>query len=288
MRRLPFNTVAFDSLADLQACTRPDLTYLPGDGGSWFGHVSGEQAIAMLATGDTACVPEAEKLLGQFDIHLATAGTSLDLSPAGFMPCVPAFIGGEPECMYDLVSCESDTSPLNIIVNPTSSAGIDAATLRKRGTVILAAVMALAALRPVQLEVACMMSSAKPFDIPRREPGERRRQARVSTMRVTINSAPLDLASAGYALSHPGFTRHLLYGFGTHEFGANGDWPSVDGQALSNTRSEKTEALTFELLGEDPAQTLLIPAIHLHDPIVEDPKRWLSEVLAKYGQTELA
>lgn len=287
MRRLPYNTLAFDSLADLKAFTRPAMTHEPSQGGFWYGGITGEQSVAMLTTGDTACVAEAERMLTQFDLHMATSGRQLDLSPAGFMPCVPVYIGGEPECMYDLVDCESDASPMKIIVNPTSSAGVDADTLRQRGTIILAAVMALAAVRPVQLEVMCMMDSAKTFQLPPAAGTSKRRLCSVSMMRVAINSAPLDLASAGYALSHPGFVRHVLYGLCVDQFGASGSWPRVDGATMSNTRGEATEVVTLELLGEDPAQTLLIPAVYLHDPIVNEPKRWVSEVLAKYGQTAL-
>lgn len=294
MQRLAYNTIAFDSMADLANFMTEDKTLHPHQHDSWYGRLDGAASLAMIRTGDTSCVADAEKLLDQFDIHLASYGSELDVSPAGFMPCVPLYVGGEPECMYDLVACETDAQPIKVLVDPTSSAGITTPTLRLRGTTILAAVMALAAIRPVKLEVACLLdaSADRVFTLPALPAvdgsGGRKRRANVCQVRVGINSTPLDLASAGYALSHPAFARHVLYGVARHTFGSPLRWPTVTGVNMHDTRSAATQAVAYELLQEDPAHTLFIPAISLTDPIVSEPKKWLAEVLAKYGQTALA
>ena len=55
------------------------------------------------------------------------------------------------------VELPNNSAPIHILVSTTSSTEIDAEYLQKRGTVILALVLALSAIRPVSLHVFAML-----------------------------------------------------------------------------------------------------------------------------------
>lgn len=286
MRKSQYNTITFDSMADLAAYMTPDkCLHHGGNGTNWFGGATAEQAIKMLTTGDTSMVAEAERMLSKFDIHISTVGAQMDASVAGFAPCVPAFLGGSPESMFDMLECESNTAPLKVIVDPSSSAGIEVDVLRKRGATILAAVMALSATRPVQLELVCQLDCAEARCFLR---PDRAGLHRYCAIRIPINSTPLDLPTACFGLSHQGFARRVAYGLAKHEYGSPLQWGVIPGVNMMAPREEATVRACIDLLGEDYDNTLFIPASFLQDPIVEEPLKWVSAVLAKYGQPELA
>lgn len=281
------NTVRFDSMADYRSYLDREQAWLPNDSGSrdeWFGGCGPREAVAMLTTGDSSRVGDAQKMLDKFDIRIETEGQALDVGVAGFTPSVPDFLGGSPESMFCMGEVADNRSPLKILVDPTSSAGINTAQLAKRGTTILAAVMALAALRPVTLEMVGVLDC----DSDRLFKLDDKRTACVSVIRVPVNSSPLDLASACYALAHAAFARRLMYGTVRKLFGAPLSWGRVTGLNMHDTRSKAVIDVTLEILGEDPENTLWIPAISLTDEICDKPVEWVHNVLAKYGHQKPA
>ena len=274
------NTIYFDSLADMGDYVDPKHC-LGNASMKWFGGVDPATAVAMLKTGDFSQVATAEKLLDKFNtVAIETAGTTMDVGPAGFMPCVPEYLGGSPEAMYCMADIESTMAPLKIIVDTSSSAGIEQETLQKRGASILAAVMALSVVRPVSLEIACTLDCSSDRNLKT----ERWGSASVSFVRCQINSSPLDLGSACYALCHSGFTRRVVYGLARHEFGSPLGWGSLErGANLRDPRNPKSIEALVDLLDEDQEHTLFIPAIQLVDELVKEPEQWLTSVLARYG-----
>lgn len=300
MRIEKFNNVMFDSMADLSdyidkkgvaaCCNQYKET------NSWLGGVTPEKAVAMLKTGDMSMVGEAERLLGKMDVHFETAGVRLGVGVAGMMPSVPDFLGGGPEAMYHLEEVESTMQPLKIIVDTASSAGIDSDTLRKRGAIVTAAVLGLAATREITLEAIAFLDADGEggrfaCDTKTGEIGGDK-QANVGVVRVAINTNPLDLASACYALCHSGFTRRIAYGIAQHIFKANLYWGTWKGKRLVHNEDINNLAIEMRVLGADIANTLFIPGIHLSDPMLKDPEGWVAKILAKYsndeGQSEIA
>lgn len=278
------NTATFETMASFADWMRPDrcLRMFQGQPAcEWTGGTDCAGALHMLRNGDKSQVANAERLLSTFDIRIETAGSVMEVGVAGFCPSVPDFLGGSPESMFYMGEAPNAAAPLKVIVDPTSSSAVKASILSKRGTSILAAVMALSATRPVTLEMACVMDCDE----------DRRANAggnRFSVLRVGVNSAPLDLGSACFALSHPAFARLLMYGASQTLFGAPIQWPELRGVDMRNTRSEATRVATLQAMGEDPDQVLFIPAAHLTDELVTDPKQWIDSVLAKYGQPATA
>ena len=279
MRIANNNVIAFDSMVDLQRYMKPSMCHGSDEGGSWYGNLTAAQSLAMLTTGDQSRVAAAQQMMDKFDIRLDTAGQQLGYGVAGFMPCVPEYLGGSPDSMFCMEEVQSSSQPIKVLVDLTSSAGILQEAISRRGTTILAAVLALSATRAVQLEVVTTLDCADAY---------RKNRINFSATRCAINSAPLDLGSACYALCHAGFARHVMYGASIHNFKSPGRWASCPGVEMSQTRAPSTIAKILELLEEDPETTLWIPGIHLHDDILLQPEKWISSVLAKYGQPALA
>lgn len=274
------NSAVFDSLADVHQFMSANMGMVldVSNDLSWYGGASVTSSVDMLVAGDQSQVEAAKRMSDKFDIRIETHGQALGQGVAGFYPCVPEYLGGAPESMYCMVDSETQMSPLKIIVDSTSSSGVGSEMLRKRGITILAATMALSAMRPVSLEVVCTL------DV---KPELRSGGKNFSSIRVPINSAPLDLGSACYALCHPGFARRICYGLVRNLFGGPLIWPKLPDVDMHDTRSQKTTIATLKEIGEDPEQCLFIPAISLKDELVDEPEKWISKTLAKYGQPAL-
>lgn len=268
------NVMRFNSISDLHSYMTPAMCYgSTMSEGKWFGNVTSQQACDMLITGDQSQVPAAQTMLDKFDVRIETTGNEMGLSAAGFMPSIPDYLGGAPECMYSMNEVQNNAMPLKVIVDTTSSGGITSEQLSKRGTVILAAVMALAAVRPVTLEAVSSMDCDKQFRFNGND---------FCAARVAINSAPIDLGSACLALCNTGFTRRVMYGATEGKYLSPGHWPSRDGKMMMG-RDDATNAWYLSMYGEDPETTLYIPTIHLYDTLMTEPEKWITEVLAKYS-----
>jgi hypothetical protein len=100
-----------------------------------------------------------------------------------------------------------------------------------------------------------------------------------SVIAATINTAPLDIATAAYALTSAGFVRRLCYGLAKqHHFGARKvglNWPIGYGIA------EYLPAL-LRRLGGDPARDLIIPGAHIGDAMLSDPVAWVNAQIARF------
>jgi len=178
----------FDSAASLAArYAQLGIRYGGGTASEWFNGESQETTLRLSQTGDTALVPEAELLLSKLDTAIETTRPQWQRSPAGAFCSVPDVLAGLPTPMRRRVDVPDERAPITILVCSSCSAGIDAKTMQKRGTVILALVMALSRLRPVSLQ-----SLATTYGIDAE--GE-------TIITNEINTAPLDLATACYVLT---------------------------------------------------------------------------------------
>lgn len=277
------NVFIFDSMAELHhRMTYTDCHENDGHEShkAWFAGLSSREARNMLLTGDESRVAPAQALMDKMDLQIDTTGMGLGMSVTGFAPCVPEYLGGAPECMYSMQDCENTMAPLKVIAGISPSAEFSQSDVNKRGTVILAAVMALAVSRPVSLEVVAVMDVGCAYLSSNGDS--------FGAVRVAINSAPMDLASAAYALCNVGFARRVMFGMSQKLFASPLRWPSVKGVKMRDTTCANTITRSIELLGEDEANTLWIPDMHGEDPLTQNPTTWISKVLEKYGQPALA
>lgn len=225
---------------------------------SFYGdNATASRAWEKATLGDSALVAEAEKLLEAFSIDAHTTRTKRENWLFGAVPNVPAYLSGSPYSMRRKVRYQDDTAPLTICASLSTSAGITADLLMKRGTAILALVMRLAELRPIQLRLfheAGNGGSTNLFQV------------------FDVQTQPLALASACHALTSANYQRGIalclqaLCGMPSY-----GPWPK--------NRHDSRAYREYLQLGEED---LLIMGAHISE--FNHPHEWLKKQLAKYGE----
>ena len=252
----------FDSIGEFCAA----LDKLPTEGqykrnsnNEWCGGTY-DEARRDVMTGHLDVVPRANALVDK----LVGEGVELEASVweqsvAGYLPCVPAYLSGAPDCMFNQNKVPSETAPVRIYASCCCSAGVDVEDLEKRGTTILALAMKLTAIRPVELYVYADMGGTGYALMPC----------------MKIETSPLDLASATYAMSHAAFLRRLCFVW-AEQYKWEGSWA----WELDPT-SDKAQAKTRAALGLTD-DDLLICGGYSADPLIEQPVEWLNEQVSKF------
>lgn len=179
-----------------------------------------DYAINALEHGDTSNFSAVQKIMDK--IELADLFTDsipvLEPTVAGFVPNVPAAIAGHPESMFrrGFIESPSILAPINIYVEISVSAGVTHTQLLQRGIAILAFVLAMERVRPIELYAVSLMSDRT---------GTRIAHGSI----VKIASKPMDIGRAVWMLTAPAYLRQL--GFATsHCLAQNND---CDGWAIS-------------------------------------------------------
>jgi hypothetical protein len=230
------------------------------DGGSWFNYETLNQTLQFAQYGNDLLVPEAEKLLESIqDVDGGTETNQWSSSSCGAYPIVPEYLNGSPTCMRQMLPV-GEISPVSIYVCTTSSAALDEEDFRKRGIAILALVIKLQAIRPVELYVTCE-SDGIGGDV---------------VQVIPIESKPLSLAHATYCLTSAGFARRLTYGISYERHGGTGCW----GNMYNKLGSAYPEWLKGQLgCGKDD---LYIKSAHCSDAIISDPISWVNRELERF------
>jgi hypothetical protein len=239
------------SLARDAQAVNPFHLSLSGLGGAYFGHETAADSIAKAISGDPARVADAERLLSQISAEIDVPERPWIADCAGAYAVVPDFLAGMPDCMRRRDTVEQDESPVRILCSVAASMTLDADTLMRRGCAVLALVIALSRIRPVELSVYCAVAD---------DDAE-------SVIVAAINTQPLDLATAAYALTSAGFARRLCYNLSRHHhFG------------------RKRCGLSFAPAADDALRAtadLVIGAARASDPMIDQPVAWVNEQIAK-------
>lgn len=230
------------------------------------GGETAEDTLRYARQGNAAIVPAAERLIDRLTAICGTERISWQPDVCGAYPIVPEFLAGVPECMRRRVSVPDERAPINIHVSVSASAGVSAEQIEARGAAILALVLLLSRDRPISLNV---------LEIGRREDGAD------SVLSVPINTTPLDVATAAWALSSAAFFRRLILGVHCAINPAASSFPSDH----STNRAGCMRRICTEL-GGDPERDLLIDGVRVGDAMLNDPVAWVQEQLDRYGQTE--
>jgi hypothetical protein len=246
-------------------------------GDSWSGGVAYATFKQRASTGDNALVLESDKHLALIEdqVPMARGWRNVD-DVVGAVPNVPAFLAGHPQCMRRRQRAMRDTAPLAIYMDLTSSAGIDAKDVQKRGIVLLALTRLLVEHRPVELWVGTGMGSSF---------SHRNGSKSISaTVCWRIDTAPLDLARAAFHISSTAMARGFGYEMVHGELDMpHGHWPF--GNHALHCRT--AEARLKEVFAGQ--ELLYIPPIYWGDPMTQDPVAWVKRVLARYvGEEEAA
>lgn len=274
------NTVSFDSITELAAWADKEIDEsrrYRRDSGSWYGRTDWATTTARCAMGYDANVEEARKLLTKLESSINVSTTVWESQVSGCFPIVPEYLAGEPECMYEQTPSTADTAPLSIYIDLTTSYSIEADEYRKRGLAVLALTMLLSAVRPVNLHLITVMGgkAAKGAD------GEQ-----FSIVSARVETAPLDLTRAAYALTDVSVPRHLFYATAEklHKFA--GEWPTFKGSNYGKVTSEGYVNRVKELIGQGD-EVLYIPAVCVidsqADAMINRPVEWLNKKLTEFG-----
>src|SRR5262249_34863015 len=100
-----------------------------------------------------------------------------------------------------------------------------------------------------------------------------------------INTTPLDIATAAYALTSAAFFRRIAYAIaretlvGKRNIACN--WP----MAWRDNKDAYNAAL-LAAIGADPASSLYVDCALGSDPLIDKPEAWLAEQIGKFTGRE--
>lgn len=235
-------------------------------------------ALRKLAEGDQTYLPAAQALIDKmadeqvFSEHLPIIETSV----CGFMPNVPNAIRGVPKAMYTRYKSEHEnlTTPLTIYVETLVSGGVDHNNLIQRGTAILAFVLAMNAIRPVEIYA---VSIAKPHGCGG--------TGITGGVVVKIPSKPLDLERAAFMLCDPAYYRRIafaaMYEHAKVQVSGHIDWAWDSSPTASEYVPQFREML--ELQSND----VFLQGGYLFDKLMlENPVQWVKNLIRRHNGTE--
>lgn len=207
--------------------------------------------------GDESIVARSEQVMSDLEDQLPhSPGWSNVYDVVGSLPVIPALLAGHPQHMRRRERVAKATAPLTIFMDLTSSMGIHRRDILKRGIVMLALVRCLVMVRPVELWVGASLGGG---------PG-----GQSGTVAWRIDTAPMDLARSGFHIADVNMSR--LFGYAMCESMIDAHLPG----SFADTNERMAELR--EIAGWH--DVLMVPRIHLHDPLVTDPVGWIKRVLA--------
>jgi hypothetical protein len=136
--------------------------------------------------------------------------------------------------------------------------------MQKRGAAILALLLKLQQVRPIQLYLLTELHGKRDgwhYQL------------------IRIESQPLAVGVAAFALCNVGFARHLTYDYARKVDSFNGSWPTD----YHNKQSYRVNrAARLNLTDND----LMIEEAHVNDKLITQPINWLKEQLTRFASLE--
>ena len=257
----------FDSPAELARYARDNSNpkaqkyFLDQQRKSWSGNETTDSACAKAESGDLSLVSNSDRLLDRLEKYSFETQRTFWLNDvAGALPNVQAHIAGHPLTMRRRSRDASASAPIAIIVDLTTSAGIEPLLIETRGAAILSLVRLLTSRRPVELWAGAMLGAGT-------------REANAALMFAKIDTTPLDLSTAAFTLTSPAFPRMLCYSIGFGH-GSTGAWP-FNAIEYARTHTKDIVAPAFTHVTE----TLCIPPLNIHDDFSDGGESWVKSQL---------
>jgi hypothetical protein len=224
--------------------------------GDWGDVPARLKGLELLEQGDTSIVPEARKLVREFQEQIPSLKRVWKYSPVGPISSVPRYLANHPLSMRTLSKRESFSDPLKIWVGLSSRADVTNEQMRLRGAALVAFALALAERRSV-------------FITPYKHTYDR--QGNASFLSWDLKTAPMILSEL-VSIVDLRITRHV---------GLHADF--VHNSLLRDTSmmvpgGEKEYRL---ILGAKKDDIFLGPA-ESRDPLFNNPIKWVKENIAKY------
>lgn len=250
----------FDSIEDFARAAEP----LSNAGASsWYGNISYKQAVELSLKGDDSYVKLADSFMDKLDVELPeTKAFHVKHSPFGGRVNMGDWLADSPTPMRRRVRSSAEINPIKIVVSTTCSAGVDGEVMTKRGAAILALLLKLQTVRPVQLYLLTELDG----------------ECGWHHQLIRIESQPLHVGIAAFGLCHVGFARQLTYTFAREKDGSRGSWP--DGYSYGRKNESYTKLLR-ERIGLAP-DDIVIGSAHIgEEKLIEQPVAWIEDQLRK-------
>ena len=244
--------------------------------GRWAGGIrSPEHAREMNKTGDLV---GAERIKPSFDAAmlagLRTQGETMQLDYAGYMPCIPSYLAGEPMHMRRNTPCETSRAPLTIVVGIGSSGGIEVETMRKRAVAIACLIVYLSIFRAVTVYTTVALQST---DGSYRNGGKDDYYLPM----IKVGTSPMDLPQLAWQLTHPFAARGIAYSLGN--YGESGiTWARFNGKSAYEMKADEFKAAVTPILGLNE-DDIVIPDCKLDDRDMHNPELWAKNRLRQMG-----
>jgi len=233
-----------------------------------------KDGITKLEQGDTTNRALAQEMIGKVDYeHLLTYGMPV-LTPcvAGFVPNVPAAISGHPESMFRRGYIENPniSAPLTVYVNVSVDSKLTHTQILNRGIGVLAFVMAMELIRPVDLYVINMRGHSL-------NPG-------IYGSIIKVASRPMDLGRAVWMLTSVQFTRAVRSTDVNFRAGMtrNGKGPFLFNLEPQEDTSEQAYR---ELLQLEPTDVFIRGAHSSDRLMINDPMTWVQQMIEKHSNS---
>lgn len=209
-------------------------------------------ALAMCRDGDLAGVAASDALLERFEaLTMPSARKAWADGVAGALPNVQAFLVGTPLTMRRKVRTNDDCAPLTIYAELFASQSFTPAQIIARGAAILALVRIMSARRPVTLYAGCST--------------ENREKSHHICAMTRIDTAPIDLARAAYAITNPAFLRRVTFS-ALHQFDVSQSLPAP---TAYHSRAFANVFASGETL-------ILPPLVSDNNESIRDPQGWIA------------
>lgn len=261
------HVVRFDSSEEFIEATKAVGVHNHGAGGAWSNDESFKESLEFARHGNDSLVSESEKIIESLDsVENGVQQEYWAPSVCGAYPIVPEYLAGHPMCMRSKEP-SGDLAPVNIYVCTTSSGSIGSEEYMQRGTAILALVMKLQQIRPVNLFVTFECDGGYKDHLD-------------AVQIIPIESRPLNISQACYMLTSTGFSRNLTYSYGEHVQGWAGGWISDHDHRPGGTPKYRAKIKEYLGLGPDDLHLDMISSI---DPMLRNPIAWVNTELARYN-----
>lgn len=232
-----------------------------GNAASWYGNETSEECHRYAITGKPNVTAEIDSYFAKFhrlqQLELQTSCWAP--APYGAYPVVGDYLAGSPESMRRVQRREMDLTAIRLFVDSTSSAGVGAHQLWKRGLTVAAFARALAAIRPVEL-----------YDVVTGDGYEG-----ASAAIILLPANPMDLNICAWALGSQRLTRGFGYDFIRAASGFSGGWP------WNEYNHHRVTQQMRDFIGMND-QDVYIPPINLDDALIRNPYEWLDTQLKTY------
>ncbi len=245
----------------------------------WDGDVSPKEAAERAIKGDLSLVESSTKVVDKI-----VAEKLLSVDRAKYVPgvqgtrvAVPDYLSGTPYCMRRRTRVPTLTRSVRIYVCMTSSCGVSATNLIVRGTTILGL---LSFLQSCQVAVELYLVA----QLAGRDDG-------AFYQVIKVESNPLDLSTACFAIAHPAFDRHLTHIYSHHvnkwsEYGVPyGNWPKTFEMRTEDENNNHYKGLK-KLLELGTTDVLVTSPLYSSALIMTKPEEWLEKQLKQIGVVE--